>query len=166
MHHYQWSVSTSSRHATPLLDQGGQTESVQVIHSALQLELSREDVREVGAQGWRRGESPGGAEPGAQRDGTPLVGALGGKWRSCNADVSSPASNLKTAAVTGTSHQSEVTNGGRENADQQGEHAAAELSAASSRTAEGAAARLVKETVTLSNSWFPCRRTSSTDWSM
>lgn len=149
LHHYQWSVSTSSHHATPLLDQGGQTESVQLIHSALQLELSREDVREVGAEGWRSGESPGrGAQPGAQRDGTPLVGALGGKWGSRDDDMS----NQKTAAVTGTSRQSEVTNGGRENTDQQGQPVfpAAELSAASSRTAacpaEGATARLVKET--------------------
>lgn len=59
-----------------------------------------------------------------------------------NDDVSSPSSNQKTAAVTGTSHQSEVTNGGRENTDQRGEPgcpAAAELSTAPSCTAAGPA---------------------------
>lgn len=162
----QWLVHTGSHHTTPLLDQGRPAESVQLtsgkkavaatlelIHSALQLELGEEETREVGAEGRRSGGSPGrGAEPRDQRGGTPVrvVGSLGGNLGSSNSNTSTPSSNQNTAAVTGPSIQTESTNGGREKVDQQGEPVfpkAAEQGAASSSTAacpvEGDRARLV-----------------------
>lgn len=162
----QWFVRTGSHHTTLLLDQDGPAESVQLtsgkkavaatlelIHSALQLELGEEEAREVGAEGRRSGGRSGrGAEPGEQRDGTSVrvVGSLGGNLGSSNSNTSTPSSNQNTAAVTGPSNQTESTNGGREKADQQGEPAfpkAAEQGAASSSIAacpvEGDRARLV-----------------------
>ncbi|XP_044066398.1 protein TASOR isoform X2 [Siniperca chuatsi] len=147
-------ICTGSRHTTPLLGQGGPSESVQLtpgkkavaatlelIHSALQLELGEEERREDGAEtpteGQRKGGSRGGGEPGDQRDGTPVRVE---NWGPSNSDTSTPSSNQNTAAVTGPSNQIDSASDGRGKAAQQGEpaflkaakHGAAKHGAASS----------------------------------
>lgn len=133
---------TGSGHTTPLFGQRGPTELVQhspgknavaatleLIHSTLQPEPGEVERREVGAEGRRRGAG----EPGVQRYGAPVrvVGSLGGNWDPSNSDTYTPSSNQRPG------NQTDLTNDGREKADQQREPAfpkAAKHGAASSST--------------------------------
>nr|XP_046240860.1 uncharacterized protein tasora isoform X2 [Scatophagus argus] len=148
-------VHMGSHHTTSLLGQGGPTEQIQLapgkkaatatlesIHSGLQRELGEEEMREVGAEGWRSaGNRIGGAESGDQRDGTPvrLMGSLGGNPGTSNSDTPAPSSSQNTAAVSGLSNQKDSSSDRREKADQQGEAAFSKVSkqgaASSSATA-------------------------------
>lgn len=125
-------VGKGNHHTTPLLDQGGPTKlfqhtsgkkaveaTLELIHSALQLELGEEETKEVGADGRKSGGSQRrGVKPGDQRGGTPVrvVGSLGGNLGPSNSDTSTPLSIRNTAAVTGPHNQTESTNDGRDKA--------------------------------------------------
>lgn len=142
-------VHKGNRHTTPLLDQGGPTESCQhtsgkkavaatleLIHAALQLELGEEETKEVSAEGQKTGGSPRGrvkVEPGDQRDGTParVEGSLGGNLGFSDSDMSVSSSIQNTAAVTGPTNQTETSDG------------AAASSSTSACPVEGDRARLV-----------------------
>ncbi len=121
------SVLIGSHCTTPPLGQAGPTESVQLtpgkkavaatldlIHSALQSELSEEERMEVQLEGQRSG-----GEPGDKRAGTPVrvSGLLEGNLAPSNSDCSTLLSNQYTAAITGSSKRPDSTNDRREKAD-------------------------------------------------
>ncbi|XP_031157236.2 protein TASOR isoform X2 [Sander lucioperca] len=130
-------VGTGSGHTTPLLAQGGPTESVNVthdrkavaatlelIHSALQQEPAEEERRKNGAEAPTEGRTIGGSKgAGDQREGTPVrvVGLLGENRAPSNSDTSSLSSNQSTAAVMAPSTQTDSTDDGREKANQKEE---------------------------------------------
>lgn len=124
-------VCKGNHHATPLRDQGGPTKSFQhpgkkavaatleLIHSALQLELGEEETKEIRADGRKSGGSPRrGVKPGDQSHGTPVrvEGSLGGNLGFGDSDASVPSSIRNTAAVTGPNNQTESTNDGTDKA--------------------------------------------------
>ncbi|XP_070696328.1 protein TASOR [Pempheris klunzingeri] len=139
---------TGSGHTTPPLGQRAPAEvgqhnpgenavaaTLELIHSELQLEPRKEERREDGAEGWRRG-GPGSRD---HRDGTPgrVVGLQGGHRGPSNSDTSTFSSNQNAAAVTGPSNQTNSSSDGRETAHHRGEPAfpkAAKHGAASSGT--------------------------------
>ncbi|XP_039652926.1 uncharacterized protein LOC120556999 isoform X4 [Perca fluviatilis] len=153
-------IGTGSGHTTPLLAQGGPTESVNVthdrkavaatlelIHSALQQEPAGEQRRKDGAETPTEGRTIGGSQgAGDQREGTPVraLGLLGENRGPSNSDTSSPSSNQSTAVVMAPSTQTDSTDDGREKANQKEEpvfpktdkHAAAS-SSTTARPVEG-----------------------------
>ncbi|XP_035517685.1 protein TASOR [Morone saxatilis] len=131
-------VHTGSRHTSPVLSQGGASESVtpgkkavaatlELIHSDLQLGLGEEEVKAGRAEGQRSGGSQGGGGGGVES---------GNQRNPSNGDKSKSLSNQNTAAGTGTNILTDSTNDGREK-DQQAESVfpkAAKHSAASAST--------------------------------
>lgn len=104
--------------------------TLELIHSALQLELGEEETKEVRAAG----RKSGGVKPGDQRDGTParVEGSLGGNLGFGDGDASVSSSIQNTAAVAGPTNQTETESDG-----------AAASSSTSACPAEGDRARLV-----------------------
>lgn len=126
--------------------------TVDLIHKKMQLELEEEEKREVRVDERRSGGSAGGGvqESTDQRIDTPVILPLADDLGSSNSSISVSLSNQNAAAGMGPSNQRELTTGGREKADPQGEPSftkAAEHNTASSRTAacpaESNTARLV-----------------------
>lgn len=128
--------------------------TVDLIHKKMQLEVEQEEKekREVRVDERRSGGSAGGGiqESTDQRIDTPVILPLGDDPGSSNSSMSASLSNQNAAAVMGLSNQRELTTGGKEKADPQGDPSftqAAEHNTASSRTAacptESNTARLV-----------------------
>lgn len=116
--------------------------TVDLIHKKMQLELEEEEEkkREVRVDERRsEGSEVGGVQKSTdQRIDTPVILPLGDDLGPSNSSISASLPNQNAAAVMGLSNQRELTTGGREKADPQGEPSftkAAEHNTASSRTA-------------------------------